>query len=930
MTDIKRIKALFDACQNLTPEQQQQYLQQTDATGEETAQVVRLLGHVEQSSQQDFAKLAEHAISANLQEFSSQIHQGQQLGAYRIIEEIGRGGMGVVFLAERADGQYQQHVAIKLAPSFANADEQQRFSAERQLLASLQHPNIAMLLDGGVTDDQRPYLVMEYVKGVNLRDYCQQQQLSITQRLTLLLNVCDAVSYAHNRLVIHRDIKSENVLVTDEGRVKLLDFGTSKLLQPHDDGHVTQLVAMTLSCASPEQISGAATTTATDVYGLGTLLYQLLTDRTPYHIDKENMAATFDSILHHTPDAPSVHGQHIAADLDNICLKALEKLPERRYGSVTEFKLDLQRFLRGEVVLATKPSVWYRLGKVVKRHPLPVALSVALVLALSTGLVVSSQLNIALTQERNRLVATQADLQQQTHTAEKVIELLTDMFDAASPENAQGEAISVSKLVTAAVAKTRNTLTQQPEVKAQLLKVLSKVLHNIGQDQQAVTLMEEAFALKQQSGEPSAVDLAELGDAYAGAGQFEQALKYLQQSEQLAQAPGVSEQDKAFVNYELGVYYSLQSQFAEALRYLQLAQNYWLQYPDQQDSTSLDIRFKIAYVYYFEQKHEQAIGILNDLLADTERLFGANHPQNLETLRMLANSYRHLGDYVQAEQAIVRAYQLAQKILEPDTQLIQTITQSYVYLLTDQGRYSEEIAIIDRALAQPLTNPLTIGSYYSDRGQANLELGNFRASKADFEQALTLLRPSYADSNLHTFPARLFLAYSRSFLGEAEQADREADSLFAQAEQQFQEGDYNLGLVALVQGKIALNHQDLTKAEAKLQYAKTIFDSHFPADHVANVTLLRIQGDYQQALGQWAAARDAYERSGALAEKYHPPGSVEGLLIKLELAQTLWQQGQQTAARTLVNEVAPRLEQQLTADSYYYQIAKQLRQLMVI
>ncbi|MCE9684924.1 serine/threonine-protein kinase [Shewanella sp. AS16] len=930
MSDLKRVKELFDACLDLPPQEQSLYVEQSNCTEAERSEVMRLLDHLSASKTVHIAGHAQRVIGQHMRELSLQFQPGQLLGQYRILEEIGVGGMGVVLLAERADGQYQQKVAIKLAPSFSGPDDHQHFAAERQLLANLQHPHIAMLLDGGLTDDKRPYLVMEYVEGENLQDYCVANSLSLAQRLELFLNVCDAVGYAHNRLIIHCDLKPENLLVNQDGVVKLLDFGTSRLLQQgQEEQGAARMLAMTLSCASPEQVLGEPTTTATDVYGLGALLYQLLTGKSANAVDRNNMAATLDAICRDMPLPPGNHDKRIAKDLDNIALKALQKLPEDRYPSVSELAWDIKRFLKGQTVSATPTTAGYRFAKLLKRHPVASSLASALAVAMTTGLVATNQLNRSLTEQRDTLITTQASLLQQTHTAGKVIELLTDMFDAASPANAQGEAISIDKLVNSAVTKTRNTLSQQPDVKSRLLGVLSRVQNSLGQDQQAVALMEEAFKLKQQDGrQPTLVDVAELGSTYTSAGQFDEALSYLRQGEQMAQAPGASEKDRALVNYDLGLYFEKQSQFAQAQDYYLKADAYWQQHPDEQDTTPLEIRFHIAYMHYYAQEYTQAIDVLTALLIDTERLFGANHPQNLNTLRMLSNTYRHLGDYDKAEAAIVRAYQLAHRILDPNAQLNQTVTQSYAYLLTDQGRYQEEIDILNQELAGDLTNQTTIGNYHSDRGQAHLELGNFQASKDDFEQALALLSPHYADSTLETFPARLFLAYSRSFLGEAAIGDQALDELYAQAEQQFQKGDYNLGLVALLQGAVALNNHDLAKADRKLQSAKAIFDAHFPPEHVAHVTLLRIEGDYYLATQQWQQAHRVLGRAWQLAEKYHPPGSVEGQLIRLKDAQALWHQGDTRKAREITAEAAPLLQQKLKPDSQYYRIAEQTRRLV--
>ncbi|WMN61974.1 protein kinase (plasmid) [Pseudoalteromonas xiamenensis] len=932
MLDLKRVKVLFDDCIDLAVEERQKFLEQSGCSKEEQHEVLRLLAHLDSTKTIHLAGHAQQLIGQHIRELGQQLQSGQLLGPYRIIEEIGAGGMGVVFLAERADGQYEQTVAIKLAPGFSAADDLQHFSTERQLLAKLQHPHIAMLLDGGVTDDKRPYLVMEYVEGQNLTDYCASQQLSLTRKLDLFLHVCDAVSYAHQRLIIHCDLKAENILVNREGVVKLLDFGTSRVLQHgQEDTDAARIMAMTLSCASPEQILGEPTTTATDVYGLGALLYQLLTGHSPHTVDRDMMAATLESICRDKPKAPSDFQHRISKDLDNITLKALEKLPLDRYQSASDLARDIKRYLRGQAVSATRSTPVYLFSKLLKRHPLAAVLSSALAIAMTTGLVVTNSLNQSLTKQRDELIATQKGLQQQTHTAEKVIELLTDMFEAASPENAQGEAISIAKLVDTAISKTRNTLSQQPDIKSRLLGVLSKVQNNLGEDQQAVALMEEAFKLKQQNGgQPTVADFAELGNAYIIAGQFDKALNYLRQGELMAHAPDVSGQDRALVDYYLGLYFTKQSQFDQAQDYYHKADAYWQQHQDEQETTPLEIRFQIAYIHYYAEEFTQAIEILTALLADTQRLFGENHPQNLNTLRMLSNNYRHLGDYDKAETSIVRAYQLADRILEPNSQLNQAVTQSYVYLLTDLGRYQEEIDLLNKELAGGLTNPITLGNYHSDRGQAHLEMGNFHASKDDFEQALSLLRPHYPDSSLDTFPARLFLAYSRSFLGEADIAELSLEALYAQAEQQFPKGDYNLGLVALLQGAVALNNHDFEKAGRKIQIAKANFEAHFPPEHVAHITLLRIEGDHYLATQQWHKAHKVLARAWDLTDKYHPPGSVEGQLIRLKDAQALWHLGETNNAREIVAAAAHLLQSKLTSESQYHQIAQQTARLVGI
>lgn len=345
---------------------------------------------------------------------------GRRIGVYQMGEEIGHGGMGEVYRAVRADGQYTKEVAVKLVRGGSDsAFVLERFRNERQILATLDHPNIARLLDGGTTDDGIPYLVMELIEGTRIDLYCDGRGLSITERLRLFRQVCAAVQYAHQRLVIHRDIKPSNILVTQEGVPKLLDFGIAKILDPAGSGPETTLARpMTPEYASPEQILGQPITTASDVYSLGVVLYQLLTGRSPYPAEtrgshelaravcesdpgrpssavlKAQTVRTGDRVEQVTPEqvsraregSPAKLQRRLAGDLDDIVLMALRKEPQRRYASVEQFAEDIRRHLEALPVAATKGSWSYRAGKFVQRHKVGMVASTAVSLALVVGI----------------------------------------------------------------------------------------------------------------------------------------------------------------------------------------------------------------------------------------------------------------------------------------------------------------------------------------------------------------------------------------------------------------------------------------------------------------------------------------------------------------------------------------------------------------
>jgi eukaryotic-like serine/threonine-protein kinase len=414
----QRVKAVFDGALALAGDQQPGYLAQNcEGDPELRSEVETLLHHHEQAA----AAFLDKAM-VDLEETGSETdapigHLGRRVGVYQILEEIGQGGMGQVYRAARVDGLYEKQVAVKFVRGGCDrASVVERFGNERQILASLDHPNIARLLDGGTSDDGVPYLVMELIKGTPIDRYCDEQALSVDERLLKFEQICSAVQYAHQRLVIHRDIKPSNVLATQDGTPKLLDFGIAKIIDPAARPEVTAIRAMTPEYASPEQVMGEPITTATDVYSLGVVLYQLLTGRSPYPRPTRSSHELARAVCEHDPLRPSSivldrqdHGdkragfdrepissvressparlhRRLVGDLDNIVLMALRKEPQRRYASVEQFAEDIRRHLKGLPVAATRSSWTYRAGKFVTRHIAGVAATLVIALTLAAGM----------------------------------------------------------------------------------------------------------------------------------------------------------------------------------------------------------------------------------------------------------------------------------------------------------------------------------------------------------------------------------------------------------------------------------------------------------------------------------------------------------------------------------------------------------------
>jgi serine/threonine protein kinase/tetratricopeptide (TPR) repeat protein len=462
---------------------------------------------------------------------------GQTVGRHRIIREIGRGGMGAVFLAERSDGEFQQQLALKIVRrSFADSDLARRFRQERQILASLNHPNIARLLDGGVSNDGEPFLAMEYVEGVRIDDYCDARTLSTEERLSIFLAVCQGVSYAHQNLIVHRDIKPSNILVTDEGVPKLLDFGIAKLINPAAEvgaaETVTGLRAMTPDYASPEQVRGLSVTTATDVYSLGVLLYELLTGHRPHRLKSRRTDEIVRVICEEEPERPSTavsrveevtgaDGATLATlspeaiserrrrtpeqlrrtlrgDLDNIVLMAMRKEPQRRYASVAQFADDVHRYLEGRPVLAHKDTSSYRAAKFIRRHKAGAAAAMLVALALVAGIVGTAwQARRATAQAR--IAAEQRDRARiEAAKAERINAFLQSIFASADPSwyssgfGQRGE-VKVVDVLEQAGRRIDTELKDEPEIRAELHHTIGTTFQSLGQFEQANTHFREAL-----------------------------------------------------------------------------------------------------------------------------------------------------------------------------------------------------------------------------------------------------------------------------------------------------------------------------------------------------------------------------------------------------------------------------------------------------
>ena len=701
-----------------------------------------------------------------------------QVGPWRLLRELGRGGMGVVWLAERADGAFEQRAALKLIKRGMDSDAvQMRFLRERQILARLEHPHIAHLLDGGISADGRPYFAMEYVDGKPLPEYCAAVHAPLATRIDLFLQVCAAVQFAHGQLVVHRDIKPSNILVTASGGTKLLDFGIAKLLDESGSGLTATVDGLhrpfTPAYAAPEQFRGEPVSTATDIYALGVVLYELLTGKRPLQLGdtagaEEILRAqdtTDPAAPSHAVDAQSpVQARLLRGDLDTIVLKALQREPERRYATVAALADDLRNFLAGRAIAARRYSAGYRLRKFVGRHRLGVAATTAALLLLVATL--CQAVWQAQAKAREAL------------TSEQVTQFLIGLFGGADPTHSRGATLTAQDLLDQGTERLRANASIDSAVRARLLQTVAITYTDLGLYDRALPLAQQALDLRRAQSDP--LDLAaselqvgrilRLKSDYAGAEPLLRDALRIRDAQLSSDDPAISESAD-----ELGQILRARGQFAAADAQFRAARDAAERHFGK--GAIETARYLDDYAANLDDmgKRTQALALYRQTLAMRERNLGPDAADVASSLLNLGTHLDESGNYDEALPLLERALAIRRKIFGLHHPLVAYAEIDVAGVYADANRLDAADKLTTDALSILRT---TLPPDHPKISEAMNMLVVVRVERRDYAAAIPLakevlarfmktLGPDHPD----TLSARNNLAFALLHAGHAAEAE---------------------------------------------------------------------------------------------------------------------------------------------------------------
>jgi serine/threonine-protein kinase len=684
---------------------------------------------------------------------------GATIGRYRLLHEIGRGGMGAVWLAERSDGQYDQQVALKLVKRGMDSDEiNARFLRERQILARLEHPNIARLLDGGVSEDGRPYFVMEHVAGQPITEFADARQLPVEERLRLFAIVSRAIGFAHRNLVVHRDIKPSNVMVAEDASIKLLDFGIARLLGAEPDPARSSTARterlLTPEYASPEQLAGGRVTTASDIYQLGILLYELLTGQRPAERRRPSSAVLRaitatgpdGSVLTLDPGVVSARRgltlerlhRRLRGDLDVIALRALREEPESRYPSAEDLAEDVERHLAHRPIRFGGDRFSYRAGKFVRRHRLGVAMAAGF-LALTLGGVGFDLVRV----RRQRDLA--------RHEADKAVEvaqLMARFLQGWNPDASDRGEVSARMLLHDAGLRAERELADRPEMLAATLSILGDFHTTLGEWRTADSLLARALSIQERLAEPSSSDLAasltRRGRLFRDTGRFPEAAAILGRAIALDRKLfGSRHPETLRARRELASTYRAWKRPAESEALLRAVLADLDEASRNSSPFALEVASELGYALLAQARNDEAIEVLRPALERQRAIFGAVHAATLFTMRSLGSALRDRGELAEAERLYREALRIARALYGNDHPETGGAIFVLALVLERTGNLAEAESLARQSLdlTRRVYGP---DNYFVWYGYGHL--GAIRLDRGDPVQAERLLREGLARS----------------------------------------------------------------------------------------------------------------------------------------------------------------------------------------
>ena len=741
-----------------------------------------------------------------------ELEAGDRVGPFRIVRLAGSGGMGHVYLAERADGEFKQRVALKLVRTTGTGDVVlQRFMEERQILAGLQHPHIAGLLDGGVTPAGVPWFAMEFVEGEPLIQYCDAARLTVPERLRLFLDVCAVVAYAHRNLIVHRDLKPANILVTAEGRVKLLDFGIARVSRSSGpDAPVTVQPWLTPEYASPEQVAGAAVSTASDVYSLGVILYELLCGRRPFQHLSGRPHLLARALMEEDPRPPSTtlppsgggdELESIASsrgtsprrllrlvrgDVDAIPLQALRRDPGDRYATVDALAADIRQLLAGRPVLARRGSRWYAVRRFVARNRAAVAgVGGAGVLALVFGVLHTT----AVARERDVARA-------EASRAEEVSAFLVDLFSQSDPLGVGTGPRPVTEFLSIGTERLRHELATEPELRAAMFRVVGKVQENLGNFAEADSLFRAALELRMERLPPTHNDLVQ------------------------------SVQDLGALRRRQGEHDQADSLLADAMRRLS---------PSASPERRADLLDEIAEVRRQRGELDAADSILRAASDLRIAALGPRHPRHAQSLSSLGVIARDRGLHAEAEAYHREALAIRREHFGEDHAYVAESIRNLALVLHSEGRLADARAAYEEALSMQVrllgeSHP-QLGPTRNSYGALLRTLGERDAALEQYRLVLELQRAALGDAHPRLATSITNFALVVRDLGDMEEADRLAREGLAMRIRLLGEDHASTAQSFNVIGTIARDAGRLTEAEEALERADRIYLARFGPEH---------------------------------------------------------------------------------------------------